>query len=67
MSDVTLGLTVSQSKRSRFLVYESSLIILGFAVAAQVSPPDVFSQVVATLILLSVTLPLSYWMAYKRK
>ena len=53
--------------RARFVAYESLLIVLGFAVAAQVSPPDVFSQLLATLVILVVTLPLSYRLAYKRR
>jgi len=53
--------------RARFVAYESLLIILGFAVAAQVSPPDVYSQIVSTLVILAVTLPFSYWLAYKRR
>ena len=50
----------------QFGVVESLLIRLGFAIVAQVSPPDPFSQVVATVIILIVTLPLSYWLAYRR-
>ncbi|WP_425604736.1 DUF7534 family protein [Halobellus ordinarius] len=57
---------MSVSRRSRFIIYESLLIILGFAIAAQVSPPDVYSQVIGTVVVLTVTLPLSYWLAYKR-
>jgi len=57
---------VSQSNRSRFLLYESALIILGFAIAAQVSPPDVSSQIISTLVILAVTIPLSYRLAYNR-
>jgi len=45
---------------------ESALIILGFAIAAQVSPPDPYSQIVGALVILLVTLPLSYWVAYRR-
>ncbi len=54
------------SRRSRLVLLESLLITLGFAVAAQVSPPDPFSQVVGTLVILLVTLPLSYWVVYER-
>ena len=55
------------SRRSRFVIYESLLIILGFAIAAQISPPDVYSQVVGTFVILTITLPLSYWLVYKRQ
>jgi Sec-independent protein secretion pathway component TatC len=58
---------MSVSRRSRFVVYESLLIILGFAIAAQVSPPDVYSQMLGTGVVLTITLPLSYWVAYKRQ
>ncbi len=54
------------SRSSQFVAYESLLIILGFAIAAQVSPPDVYSQIVGTVAVLAVTLPLSYWLAYRR-
>jgi len=54
------------SRRLKFGVYESVLIILGFATAAQVLPPDLYSQVISTLLILAVTLPLSYWLAYRR-
>lgn len=58
---------VSSSNRSRFVLFESGLIVLGFAIAAQVSPPDVYSQLLATGVILLVTLPLSYWLAYERR
>jgi Sec-independent protein secretion pathway component TatC len=58
---------VSRSNRSQFVLLESLLIVLGFAVAAQVSPPDPFSQIVGTLVILLVTLPLSYWLVYERE
>ena len=58
---------MSVSRRSRFIIYESLLIILGFAIAAQVSPPDVYSQIIGTVVILTVTLPISYWLAYKRQ
>lgn len=64
--EVSNASVVSQS-RSQFVTYESALIILGFAIAAQVSPPDVYSQVLATLVILVITLPLSYWLAYRRQ
>ena len=54
------------SSRMQFGISESLLIILGFAIAAQVSPPDPVSQVIGTLVILAVTLPLSYWVAYRR-
>ena len=54
------------SSRMQFGISESLLIILGFAIAAQVSPPDPVSQVIGTLVILAVTLPLSYWLAYRR-
>ena len=53
--------------RARFVAYESLLVILGFAVAAQVAPPDPLSQIASTLAILAATLPLSYWLAYKRQ
>ncbi|WP_425492389.1 DUF7534 family protein [Halobellus inordinatus] len=65
--EVSNASVVSQSNRSQFVTYESALIILGFAIAAQVSPPDVYSQVLATLVVLVITLPLSYWLAYRRQ
>ncbi|MFB6252346.1 MAG: hypothetical protein ABEI27_11805 [Halobellus sp.] len=48
------------------MIYDSALIIVGFAIAAQVSAPDVYTQIVVTLVLLVVTPPLSYWLAYRR-
>jgi len=54
-------------RRSRFVIYGSLLIILGFAIAAQVSPPDVYSQILGTFVILTITLPLSYWLVYKRQ
>ncbi|SDY43024.1 DUF7534 family protein [Halobellus clavatus] len=54
------------SNRSTFVVLESALIIGGFTVAAQVSPPDAASQIRGTLLILVLTLPLSYWFAYRR-
>ena len=53
--------------RTRFVAYESLLIVLAFAVAAQVSPPDPLSQFASALAVLAATLPLSYWLAYKRR
>lgn len=58
---------MSLSRRFRFVIHESLLIILGFAIAAQVSSPDVYSQVLGTAVVLTVTLPLSYWLVYKRR
>jgi Sec-independent protein secretion pathway component TatC len=55
------------SRRSSFVIYESLLIVLGFTIAAQLSPPDPYSQIIGTLVVLTVTLPLSYWLAYKRQ
>jgi Sec-independent protein secretion pathway component TatC len=55
------------SRRSRFVIYESLVIILGFAIAAQISPPDVYSQLLGTFVILTITLPLSYWLVYKRQ
>lgn len=49
-----------------FLIAESVLIVLGFAVASLVSPPDIYSQLIATTTILVVTLPLSYWWTYRR-
>lgn len=63
---VTRTLAVSRSNRSRFVLFESGLIVLGFAIAAQVSPPDVYSQLLSTGVILLVTIPLSYWLAYGR-
>ncbi|WP_449421036.1 DUF7534 family protein [Salinigranum halophilum] len=54
------------SRLPRFVIYESFLIILGFAIAAQISPPDVYSQLLGTFVILTITLPLSYWLVYKR-
>ena len=54
------------SPRGQFVVYESLLIMLGFAVAAQVLPPDPYIQVISTLVILAVTLPLPYWVSYGR-
>jgi len=49
-----------------FLAAESAFIMVGFAVAAQLLPPDPYTQVVSTLAILAVTLPLSYWLVYRR-
>jgi hypothetical protein len=55
------------SRRSRFVIYESLLIMLGFAIAAQIAPPDIYSQLLGTFVILTITLPLSYWLVYKRR
>ncbi|WP_254840011.1 DUF7534 family protein [Natronomonas marina] len=57
---------MSRSRSSRFLAVEGLLIVLGFTIAAQVSPPDPYSQILGTLVILLVTLPLSYWLVYER-
>jgi hypothetical protein len=57
---------VNESPRLQFVAVQSLLIILGFAIAAQVAPPDVYSQIVGTVVILVVTLPVSYWIAYRR-
>ena len=57
--------SMTLSDRSRFVLFESLLIILGFAIAAQVSPPDVYTQIIRTVVVLAVTLPLSYWFVYR--
>ncbi|WP_185903262.1 DUF7534 family protein [Halonotius terrestris] len=57
---------MNESPRLQFVAVQSLLIILGFAIAAQVSPPDVYSQIVSTVVILVVTLPVSYWIAYRR-
>jgi len=55
------------SRRSRFVIYESLLIVLGFAIAAQIAPTDIYSQLLGTLVILTISLPLSYWLVYKRQ
>ena len=50
-----------------FLAAESVLISVGFMIAAFVSPPDPVSQVLGLLVILAVTLPVSYWWAYRRQ
>ena len=55
------------SRRSSFVIYESLLIMLGFVIAAQISPPDPYSQIRWALVILVVSLPISYWLAYKRQ
>jgi hypothetical protein len=49
-----------------FLAAEAAFIMVGFAVAAQLAPPDPYSQILGTLVILAVTLPLSYWLVYRR-
>ncbi|MFC6756852.1 hypothetical protein ACFQER_09385 [Halomicroarcula sp. GCM10025894] len=49
-----------------FLAAEAAFIMVGFAVAAQLAPPDLSSQIIGTLVILAVTLPLSYWLVYRR-
>jgi len=49
-----------------FLAAEAAFIMVGFAVAAQLAPPDLDSQILGTLVILTVTLPLSYWLVYRR-
>lgn len=56
---------MSPSRRSQFVIYESLLIILGFAIAAQTSPPDVYSQILGAFVVLVVTVPLAYWVVYR--
>lgn len=63
----THSLKVNVSRHSRFIIYELLLIILGLAIAAQVLPPDVYSQILWAVVVLTVTLPVSYWLAYKRQ
>jgi hypothetical protein len=67
MSRILFINRIRMSRGSQFIIYESLLIILGFAIAAQVAPPDIYSQIIGTLVILAVTLPLSYWLVYKRQ
>lgn len=48
------------------MTYQSLLIILGFAIAAHISPPDIRSQLIGTAVILTVTLPTTYWAVYRR-
>ena len=45
------------------MIAESLLIILGVAIAAQVSPPDSYSRLLGTGVV-AVALPVSYWIVY---
>lgn len=67
MNKTLLVNCIYMSRGSQFIVYESLLIIFGFAIAAQLSPPDIYSQIIGTLVVFAVTLPLSYWLVYKRQ
>ncbi|WP_262179470.1 DUF7534 family protein [Haloarcula laminariae] len=49
-----------------FFAVESLLIMGGFFVAAFLLPPDPYSQLLSTVVILAVTLPLSYWLVYRR-
>jgi Sec-independent protein secretion pathway component TatC len=53
--------------RSQFLRVVSVLLVVGFAIASLVSPPDVYSQLLSTLVLLLVVIPFSYWLVYRRE
>jgi len=49
-----------------FLAVEAAFIMVGFALAAQLLPPDLHAQILGTLVILAVTLPVSYWLVYRR-
>lgn len=57
---------MAPSLPAQFLVTECLLIYLGFAIAAFVGPPDPYSQILAALVILVVTVPFSYWLVYRR-
>ena len=67
INETATNVAVSTSKRLQFVIYESVLIVLGFSIAAQVTSAAVSSQVLATLVIAMVTLPLSYRVAYIRR
>ena len=56
---------MSDSLRGQFLSVLGVQILLGFAIAAQVAPPDVYSQILSTLAILSVAIPVAYWLVYR--
>ncbi|MFB6232875.1 MAG: hypothetical protein ABEH61_01315 [Haloarculaceae archaeon] len=57
---------MQRSQLVRFLLTESLLIYAGFAIAAFVSPTDVMSQLIGGLVILVVTVLVSYWAVYRR-
>ena len=57
---------MSEKLLVEFLAAEAAFIMVGFAVAAQLAPPDPYTQLLVTLVILAVTLPLSYWLVYRR-
>ena len=57
---------VNRSLRSQFLTVASLSIVVGFAVSAVVTPPDPATQIRTALVVLLVTVPLSYWLVYRR-
>lgn len=59
-------LHMDQSLRTRFLLVSVLLVSLGFAVGAILTPPDAFTQLFTVPVILLVTIPLSYWLVYKR-
>ena len=54
------------SPRIQFFILEALLIYAGFAIAAVLTPPDPYSQLLTAVVLLAVTVPVSYWLVYKR-
>ncbi|MXR40663.1 hypothetical protein GRX01_04780 [Halobaculum sp. WSA2] len=50
----------------RFLIFAVLLVSLGFAIGAMLTPPDPFTQLLTVPVILLVTIPLSYWVVYKR-
>lgn len=57
-------LSMAASLRRRFLTALGVQIVLGFAIASLVLPPDPYSQVLSALGILAVAIPVSYWLVY---
>ncbi|WP_449405112.1 DUF7534 family protein [Haloplanus rubicundus] len=54
-----------KSLRNQFLAVASLLIMLGFAISAQLTSAAPRSQVLAATVVVLVTLPSSYWLVYR--
>lgn len=53
------------SSLSRFVVTVLVALMLSFVLAALLSPPDPFSQLTITGLLMVIALPLAYYLSYR--
>ncbi len=57
---------MNQRLWTQFLIVSVLLVSLGFGVGAMLTPPDPFTQVRTIPVILLITIPLSYWIVYKK-